>query len=289
MQMFLTAQLLENIVRFLCVSVFPLSALGAGQCGQRRQDLSHLTGGREAVSGGWPWQVRLGVRQNGGFISWICGGSILSEKYVITAAHCLDSGPNAQYVVRIGDHDSSIFERGQEDIPVVRYRIQEQYAQHNHFANDIAILRLARPPTWGPRVSTVCLPGTNDDPSPGNTCYVTGWGLTGAGNSPYSNVLRQARVGIIARNECRERSYWGYGVKNTNICAGYLEGKIDACKGDSGGPLVCLEERTGRWILEGLVSYGWDKGCGFPGKPAVYTRVASYLNWISAVTGNTLT
>jgi secreted trypsin-like serine protease len=116
-------------------------------------------------------------------------------------------------------------------------RIHQQYVKEDNFANDIAILRLARPIVLKAQVSPVCLPGINDDPTPGRSCYVTGWGLIGSGNAPFSNVLREGKVTIISRDLCRQGRLWGNSVKNTNICAGYLNGKVDACKVS---PIFCF-------------------------------------------------
>ncbi|GAV01811.1 hypothetical protein RvY_12461-2 [Ramazzottius varieornatus] len=250
---------------------------------------SQLTGGVEAPLGEWPWQIRLGAKQGRNLISWFCGGSIISENYILTAAHCLESGPNAQYVVRVGDHNANAYEQGEEDYAVLRWRIHPMYNKADNFANDIAILRLARPIRYHRRVTPICLPHkVNEEPAVGTTCMVTGWGMIGAGNAPFSSVLRQGRVVVLSRFVCRDRSYWGPSVKDSNICAGYPDGHVDACKGDSGGPLVCYDEKEDHWSLQGLVSFGWDQGCGFAKKPAIYTKVSSYLNWIHLTTGNTV-
>ncbi|XP_055341082.1 chymotrypsin-like elastase family member 2A [Paramacrobiotus metropolitanus] len=250
---------------------------------------SKLIGGSEAVAGSWPWQIRLGIRAPNRQIMWMCGGSILSDIYIITAAHCLEPGLNMPYVVRIGEHSANRVDDGAEDIPVLRARIHEKYNKLANYLNDIAILRLSRPIKFRENVLPVCLPSANDDPPAGTSCFVTGWGNTGPGKPPFSSVLKEGKVRVIGRGICQSPFFWGSGVRNTNICAGYPEGQTDACRGDSGGPLVCQHPNGKQWVLQGLVSFGWSQGCGFPGKPAVYTRVSHYLSWIEKTTGSTIT
>lgn len=133
-------------------------------------------------------------------------------------------------MVRLGEHDVNSFNPGEEDYQVLRIRIHEKYSKENAFANDIAILRVAKRITFRNQVSPVCLPEINEDPNPGTQCFVTGWGNTGPGRAPFSNVLKQGPVKIIARQLCQSPLFWGNGVKSSNVCAGYPQGKIDACR-----------------------------------------------------------
>lgn len=96
------------------------------------------------------------------------------------------------------------------------------------------------------------------------------------------NQLRQAEVKIISTAICNRRQVYGGAVTPGMLCAGYLEGQVDACQGDSGGPLVHANSR-GIWYLVGIVS--WGDECGKPNKPGVYTRVTYYRNWINSKTG----
>ncbi|XP_055342010.1 chymotrypsinogen B-like [Paramacrobiotus metropolitanus] len=249
-----------------------------------RSEMSRVKGGSDAIAGSWPWQIRLGVRYPNGQVSWICGGSILTEKYVVTAAHCLLDGVNGQYVVRAGDHDQSRVEASQVDHTVLRVGRHPQYGGERTFVNDIAILRLATNLTFKAQVSPVCIPSTCQDVAQGTNCMVTGWGGSGPIGNMNKPLLQQGRVQIIGREQCARR-YWGGMVTGAvQVCAGTPTLTTDACKGDSGGPLVCQDPASRKWVLHGIVSFG--AGCT-SNKPAVYTRVSGLLDWIKTTTGNT--
>ncbi|XP_055350603.1 chymotrypsinogen B-like isoform X2 [Paramacrobiotus metropolitanus] len=283
--------ILLAVIKILCVLLALSEA--AITCGipqiSPRSDMSRVKGGNDAVPGSWPWQVRLGIRQANGQVMWNCGGSILTEKYVVTAAHCLVGGVNAQYMIRAGDHDQTRTEVAQVDRAVLRIGQHPNYAgQSGNFRNDIAILRLATNLTFKAQISPVCLPISKEDIPHGTTCMVTGWGKSGPTGTSYKPALQQGRVQIIGRQQCAAQ-YWGNMVtSNVQVCAGTPAGTVDACSGDSGGPLVCQDPTSRRWVLHGVVSFGPLTGCGNPTKPAVYTRITGLLDWIKTTTGNTV-
>ncbi|OQV23495.1 putative Chymotrypsin-like elastase family member 2A [Hypsibius exemplaris] len=245
---------------------------------------SRVKGGQDAIAGSWPWQVRLGYRSGNGVI-WSCGGSILSDIYIITAAHCLENGLNRQFVVRVGDHDQWQVEASEKVHSVLRYLVHPSYGgQASNYANDIAILRLSTPIVYKAQISPACIPPAMEEPTHGASCYVTGWGKVGP-NSGTPAKLQQGSVQIIGRQVCNTAQYWG-NLRTSQVCAGSPTGSTDACSGDSGGPLVCKSGSSNKWILQGLVSFGPLSGCGIQKKPAVYTKVSHFHSWIKATTGN---
>ncbi|KAF2980835.1 hypothetical protein EK904_011120 [Melospiza melodia maxima] len=146
---------------------------------------------------------------------------------------------------------------------------------------DVAVVELASPIEFTSDVHSVCLPEASHVFPDNASCFVTGWGALE--NDGYSvNQLRQAEVRIISTAVCNRREVYGGAITAGMLCAGYLEGQVDACQGDSGGPLVHANSR-GIWYLVGIVS--WGDECGKPNKPGVYTRVTYYRNWIQSKTG----
>jgi len=234
---------------------------------------SRIVGGDEAAPGSWPWQIELKYRGN-----QHCGGSIVSNRYIVTAAHCTHDDPRPRrYEVVAGEHNRFINEGHEQAITV------ESIVEHPNYDprttdNDIAILKLSRPLEFGDRVSPICLPSGND-PRPGQMCVTTGWGATqGTGSD---EVLRQVKVPFLPFDDCQE--YYDGVLTDAMFCAGYPEGEKDSCQGDSGGPLVC-QDTTGYWALFGVTSWGY--GCADAGHPGVYSRVTRLRSFIDANTSD---
>ncbi|KAI2664553.1 Transmembrane protease serine 11G [Labeo rohita] len=169
---------------------------------------------------------------------------------------------------------------GQTEVVASRGVSVEMIVVHKDYSRlsndfDIAMLKLAWPVTVGESILPVCLPP--HQLSVKEMLVVTGWGmLKEKGELP--SVLQKASVPLIDRSECSKPSVYGSAITPRMLCAGFLEGNIDACQGDSGGPLVYL---SSRWQLLGVVS--WGVGCAREGKPGVYTDVSQLLNWIYTV------
>uniref|UniRef100_A0A8C3JD65 Peptidase S1 domain-containing protein n=1 Tax=Calidris pygmaea TaxID=425635 RepID=A0A8C3JD65_9CHAR len=161
---------------------------------------------------------------------------------------------------------------------IVHERYSDFVFDHEY---DIAVVELASPIEFTSDVHSVCLPEASHVFAENTSCFVTGWGaLKNDGRSV--NELRQAEVKIISTAICNRRQVYGGAITPGMLCAGYLEGQVDACQGDSGGPLVQANSR-GIWYLVGIVSWGDD--CGKANKPGVYVRVTYYRNWINSKTG----
>uniref|UniRef100_A0A8B9C9M6 Peptidase S1 domain-containing protein n=1 Tax=Anser brachyrhynchus TaxID=132585 RepID=A0A8B9C9M6_9AVES len=99
---------------------------------------------------------------------------------------------------------------------------------------------------------------------------------------PTPNALQEATVKLIDSNTCNKKEVYDGDITPRMLCAGYLEGGVDACQGDSGGPLVTPDSRL-MWYLVGIVS--WGDECAKPNKPGVYTRVTYFRDWITSKTG----
>ncbi|KAI3363001.1 hypothetical protein L3Q82_011516 [Scortum barcoo] len=249
--------------------------------------------------GEWPWQVSLWLRSQSKGNHPLCGASLISPCWVVTAAHCFKrfGRDPTRYVLRLGDYhteEQDDFERTLSPERIVIHR--KYHTQSREY--DIALLRLKGTEgncvAFNPHTGPVCLP------EPGNkwekrpaACVITGWGITAFNMyvilskgrfdniySEYSRTLLQAWVPLLPAWKCKKR----YGDRFTSrmLCAGSLSEhhRVDSCQGDSGGPLVCQGEE-GRWMLTGVIS--WGHGCGNPLFPGVYTRVSRFLRWIDKV------
>ncbi|XP_078232943.1 uncharacterized protein LOC110084408 [Pogona vitticeps] len=182
--------------------------------------------------------------------------------------------------------------------------VHEKY-QPSHQINDIALIELEEPILCSDYIQPACLPDGSVNLSSMAHCYITGWGYTqekcerrGGGEQALkegrhnrfgdddllptakapSDILKEAKVDLISTQKCNS-SDWYYGsIAIHNLCAGFEEGGIDTCQGDSGGPLVCREDRSERYWVVGVTS--WGLGCARPQKPGVYTSTLSFYNWI---------
>lgn len=234
-----------------------------------------IVGGQTADPGEWPWQafVRAGP--------YMCGGSLIHEQWVVTAAHCVVSKQNvvfapADITVTLGEHNRSKVEGTEQKIGVSRVIPHPTYkAPWND--NDIALLQLATPAVLGPAVATVeplVSPTFDALVDPGMQSFITGWGITAEGGS-IATELQEVMAPIVSNDKCQD----AYGqITIGMLCAGYDEGGKDSCQGDSGGPLV-VQTDDKRWKLAGIVSFGY--GCARPGFYGVYTRVSVYASWLT--------
>ncbi|XP_071613350.1 chymotrypsin-like protease CTRL-1 [Heliangelus exortis] len=227
-----------------------------------------IVNGESAVPGSWPWQVSLQSRAGSHF----CGGSLISQYWVVTAAHC-QFNPSAHIVV-LGEYD---LRSSSEPVQVktVARAITHPNWNPNTMVNDITLLRLSSPAQLGPRVSPVCLPPANMVPPANLQCVTTGWGRTNPNSQALASRLQQVVVPLISQNQCKQ--YWGNRITNSMLCAGGVG--ASSCQGDSGGPLIYQSENG--WTLIGIVSWG-NSNCDVQA-PAIYTRVSQFRNWINSV------
>ncbi|XP_052871918.1 uncharacterized protein LOC128277495 [Anopheles cruzii] len=237
--------------------------------------------------GEYPWQVAI-LKKDPKESVYVCGGTLIDNLYIITAAHCVKTYNGFDLRVRLGEwdvnHDVEFYPYIERDIISVQVH-PEYYA--GTLDNDLAILKMDRPVdlTSAPHIAPACLPDKQTDFS-GQRCWTTGWGKDAFGDyGKYQNILKEVDVPIVNHYQCQNqlrqtRLGFSYNLNPGFLCAGGEEGK-DACKGDGGGPLVC--ERNGVWQVVGVVS--WGIGCGQVNVPGVYVKVAHYLDWIQQVRG----
>lgn len=237
-----------------------------------------IVGGFEAQPDAWPWQIAVFNRHK----QLICGGTLISSEFVLTAAHCV--APNLSIVAgeyNLADRDS---EDRQERV-VARAFKHPQYNSKN-VDNDIALLKLDKPLQLTTKVWPACLPLQGEELDPETNATILGWGVTRILRQPNGrkpqverdDMLREARVPVADFEDCKQ-SYGDDLATRHVVCAGYKEGQIDSCNGDSGGPL--LVERDTRWHVYGVTSFGDE--CAKEGKYGIYSKTSAYINWIRRV------
>jgi len=262
------------------------SNIRPGSCGQtsvpnnvnraalQNRALAHrIVGGFEARPHSVPWIVSLRKW------NWhSCGGTLIrvsdtkdESDIVITAAHCLNPGDTSFDIVA-GAHYTNKEQSGEVSVPVAQTIIHPLYKVKQ--GNDIAIIKLTKPIKFSNTIQPACLPTANEVPPYGTNGLVAGWGGLQEGSSG-PTALHQVVVPTISPEKCQ--TMYPNTDPNTELCAGYDQGKKDACQGDSGGPYV-LEGKNG-FTLHGVVS--WGAGCARARAPGVYARVTSYLDWIN--------
>nr|XP_036216008.1 serine protease filzig [Bactrocera oleae] len=262
---------------------------GAGgrkfKCGVRPHIKSgRIVGGKGSTFGAYPWQVL--VREStwlGLFTKNKCGGVLITNRYVITAAHC-QPGFLASLVAVMGEFDISGDLESKRAVTknVKRVIVHRQYDPAT-FENDLALLELESPVQFDTHIVPICMPNDLADFT-GRMATVTGWGrLKYGGGVP--SVLQEVQVPIIENSVCQEMFHTaGHNKKilGSFLCAGYANGQKDSCEGDSGGPLV-LQRPDGRYELAGTVSHGIK--CAAPYLPGVYMRTTFYKPWLRSITG----
>ncbi|KAM3931313.1 serine protease 56 [Leptodactylus fuscus] len=230
-----------------------------------------IVGGSITSPGSWPWLVN--IRFNG---ELMCGGVLLGDVWVLTAAHCFNGNVNElHWTVVVGQYNLKKEENGQKVYQVNRIIIHPKFNQKT-FNNDLALVELTSSVVASARAIPVCLPAVPADPAPGTNCYIAGWGSLYE-DGPPSDVIMEAHVPVLSQESCKGTLGKDM-LTNTMFCAGYLTGGIDSCQGDSGGPLTCQDPSSKQYVIYGITS--WGDGCGERGKPGVYTRVTAFIDWI---------
>jgi len=252
---------------------------GPAKCGVSAKT-NKIVGGTKVKSAEvYPWMARLVYRSR-----TFCGATLVSENWVVSAAHCM-LYPSSSLQVVLGDLVES-----KSDGEVTKG--VSTWTKHSGWStvtkvNDIAVLKLSSPVTFSKTIRPICLPCSyaNNDMT-GDTLTLAGWG-TDSESGDMQDHLMAVSVPIISNAVCGPiyvRRVWWWTesiIKDTSLCAAENAGGKDSCSGDSGGPGIWVN--GGISYLAGITSYG--NGCARAGYPGVYTRVSKYVKWLEEKTG----
>ncbi|XP_069687883.1 venom protease-like [Periplaneta americana] len=260
---------------------------------RRRLQFYNIVGGVRAKKREFPHMAAVGFLR-GSRTLWLCGGSLIHRRFVLTAAHCLEdtsfNRAGKPRFVRLGDLD---LKSDEDDVDAKMYDIVKriphpEYKQSKQY-HDIALLKLGQDVVFNSFMKPACLHTEHNIASP--DVIATGWGR-GAPVNETGKKLMAVTLQQQPMAKCQEalkmvnaqvlKNALHEGLKEDSMmCAGVDEGGKDTCGGDSGGPIqVKVNSRQCDYAVVGLVSFGIGLDCARPGVPAVYTRVSSYVSWI---------
>ena len=261
----------QSARRILAV-VLAVVAIGVLCPTQAQAGSPRIIGGSPIDITAAPWQVLL--RING---TTQCGGAVIADTWLLTAAHCVSGVGAGQIEAYIGVTDQNRLSRDRL-APVSQVIVHPNW-NSSTYSNDLALIGLAAPLAFSPSVQQVALPLVQDAnawPASGEQATISGWGSTTPSGAS-SALLRAATVQILsAPSEAKCGEYGASYVPGNHVCAGMPQGGVDACQGDSGGPLTVAYNGTP--VLAGIVSSG--SGCADPKFPGLYSRVTSFLPWL---------
>ncbi|KAK3731505.1 hypothetical protein QZH41_008533 [Actinostola sp. cb2023] len=249
----------------------------------RYKTRARIIGGRRADRGAHPWQVMLWNKSKG---KHFCGGTLVSDSWVLTAAHCVSKILVPSNVrLRLGKHVRTRSEKNEQSIDADMIQIHPNF-DLTIYDSDIALIRMSKKVIFTDYIQPICLPSSASDfslVSVNHTGTISGWGSRKEGRRPAIR-LHETTIPIVDQASCTASHRPKYIVTANMFCAGYKNSSIgDACQGDSGGPFSVNNPDPStplqaRHVLMGVVS--WGDGCGQYGKYGVYTRLTNFVEWV---------
>jgi len=248
-------------------------ALTVGKCGVpaiKPDTSTDIVGGKDSIPHSWPWQV---------FVTRGCGATLITNQWVLTAAHCITNRNPEYNSVRLGVFDRTKQEPGQVPSKVIEVHVHPNYSSPDSWnSNDIALLKLEKPVEFTDHISPICLPTVQDElPPAGTNTFIIGWGNTKVPSRDASPTVKQVMVPLVAQETCKARNPIKFSEK-VEICVGFDKGGKGACHGDSGGPAL-IQNSDGSWTQIGVTSWVHNGECAGP-THSVYGKVSAFLDFI---------
>ncbi|KAK9704618.1 Trypsin [Popillia japonica] len=236
----------------------------------RDYEFLKIIGGTVADYHEFPWLVQLQYRNR-----TVCGGAIISDLFVLTAAHCYRNDfVQTDLKIAVAQHDMCSNNNEVNLLSVNRVVQHEDFDIRTYYA-DIMLLKLSMRLGFNKFIRPICLPRSRLDLQGvyyGRRGLIAGWGIYEDESLALSCEPRKVYVPISSKNQCNAT-----GSVSSIFCAGYIEGGSGFCDGDSGGAFH-LKNDYGQYEFVGIISN--SVGCGQPGQPGQYTDVGLFLPWI---------
>jgi trypsin len=235
-----------------------------------------IVNGVPAQEGELPWQVALIRASSPETDRWqFCGGSLIAEQWVLTAAHCVDNAIVMNNATRLDIVAGTLtYATGGERVKAEKIIVHDKW-NSGSFDFDAALIKLASPVKMG---GVIALADESTSVPDGFDIRVSGWGATAEGAAGSAKLLR-VDVPVVSKETCNKPEAYNGDITDSMLCAGKDAGGFDSCQGDSGGPAVA--KLTENFTLVGVVS--WGIGCARPLKYGVYTRVSVISKWATDV------
>ncbi|XP_077080794.1 chymotrypsin-like protease CTRL-1 [Siphateles boraxobius] len=237
---------------------------------------TRIVGGTNAPAGNWPWQVSM--HYNG---RHICGGTLIHNQWVMTAAHCTESTKINSWSLYLGRETQSTSGVNTNEVRVnVQSIIVHPNYNSNNIHNDISLMKLSQPVTFTPYIRPICLASKGSVFPNGTTCWATGWGNIGKNQAlPFPQTLQEVEIPVVGNSQCscQYKNVGGITITPQMICAGRTS--KGTCQGDSGGPIQCKQGSV--WVQAGITSFGTSLGCAIKDFPEVFSRVSEFNTWVT--------